>query len=539
MFGPTHLSSIEILNSITNFYDIPYISWSPQASFKAPEVFRTKKQHVMSRGVVKRRANRDYGAEDSEYDDAVDSYDMNDIITKTNEYPELNLVRSANHTFQIYIRPDLTPAIISIIEFFEWSRIYYIYNYQQAVVNLEKLFDYQNGDRDLQSIFLLRRVVNINSCHDMLRAIEASNEKDAIFHRRKIIMIVDLDSKESYTSFLHQIKDLGMTKSKYFYLLASLGINELEVNDFRHGGADIVGFSIVDYYSVNTIKKVSELVQTGEPLNRIRPVPYDAALVVDALNYFHDVITSSIGTNMNMLFGMNDVVLKKNEIHVNKIRGVECSYSMKSTRKWPLGKYILDKLKNNNDKKNIREGLTGVISFDATGKRSDFTIGVYKVGLNTPLKRIGYYTPEKGLKIIDDKVQPDKEEHKTPVKLNRPLIVTTILEDPYLMLKSNEPGKNYTGNDRFEGYCVDLIKRIAEIVNFTYEIRPVKDGKFGVRDANGIWDGMVGELVRHEADLAVAALTISSQRERAIEFSMPFMNIGISIMIKKPEKEVK
>ena len=48
----------------------------------------------------------------------------------------------------------------------------------------------------------------------------------------------------------------------------------------------------------------------------------------------------------------------------------------------------------------------------------------------------------------------------------------------------------------------------------------------------------VGELVRHEADLAVAPLTISSQREMAIEFSIPFMNIGISIMIKKPKTEV-
>jgi glutamate receptor, ionotropic, invertebrate len=57
-------------------------------------------------------------------------------------------------------------------------------------------------------------------------------------------------------------------------------------------------------------------------------------------------------------------------------------------------------------------------------------------------------------------------------------------------------------------------------------------------DANGNWDGIVGELLRHEADIAVAPLTISSQRERVIEFSMPFMNIGISIMIKKPKQEV-
>jgi len=38
--------------------------------------------------------------------------------------------------------------------------------------------------------------------------------------------------------------------------------------------------------------------------------------------------------------------------------------------------------------------------------------------------------------------------------------------------------------------------------------------------------------------LAVAGLTISLVRERAVEFSMPFMNLGISIMVYKQKEEV-
>ena len=49
---------------------------------------------------------------------------------------------------------------------------------------------------------------------------------------------------------------------------------------------------------------------------------------------------------------------------------------------------------------------------------------------------------------------------------------------------------------------------------------------------------MVGELVRHEADLAIASLSISLVREQAVEFSLPFMNLGISIMVYKPKEEV-
>ena len=37
--------------------------------------------------------------------------------------------------------------------------------------------------------------------------------------------------------------------------------------------------------------------------------------------------------------------------------------------------------------------------------------------------------------------------------------------------------------------------------------------------------------------MAIAPLTITSIRERVLDFSKPFMNLGISIMIKKPEKQ--
>jgi len=37
--------------------------------------------------------------------------------------------------------------------------------------------------------------------------------------------------------------------------------------------------------------------------------------------------------------------------------------------------------------------------------------------------------------------------------------------------------------------------------------------------------------------VAIAPLTISSSRERVVDFSKPFMQLGISIMIKKPEKQ--
>lgn len=53
---------------------------------------------------------------------------------------------------------------------------------------------------------------------------------------------------------------------------------------------------------------------------------------------------------------------------------------------------------------------------------------------------------------------------------------------------------------------------------------------------NGKWNGMVNEIVEKKADLAVAGLTITYQREQAIDFTKPFLNLGISILYKRPKK---
>lgn len=42
-------------------------------------------------------------------------------------------------------------------------------------------------------------------------------------------------------------------------------------------------------------------------------------------------------------------------------------------------------------------------------------------------------------------------------------------------------------------------------------------------------------IVLQEADIAIAPMTITSERERVIDFSKPFMSLGISIMAKKQQ----
>lgn len=44
-----------------------------------------------------------------------------------------------------------------------------------------------------------------------------------------------------------------------------------------------------------------------------------------------------------------------------------------------------------------------------------------------------------------------------------------------------------------KGFCIDVLKRLAKIVGFTYDLYLVTNGRHG-KNINGEWNGMVGEV---------------------------------------------
>ena len=65
---------------------------------------------------------------------------------------------------------------------------------------------------------------------------------------------------------------------------------------------------------------------------------------------------------------------------------------------------------------------------------------------------------------------------------------------PSLMIKD----PNAKGIDKFEGFMVDMLAKIAEKVSFTYDIYIVPDGRWhGSRMEGGkkIHTGMIGEVI--------------------------------------------
>uniref|UniRef100_A0A669DFL0 Glutamate receptor n=1 Tax=Oreochromis niloticus TaxID=8128 RepID=A0A669DFL0_ORENI len=83
-----------------------------------------------------------------------------------------------------------------------------------------------------------------------------------------------------------------------------------------------------------------------------------------------------------------------------------------------------------------------------------------------------------------------------------------------------------------KGFCIDILKKIARNVKFTYDLYLVTNGKHG-KKINNVWNGMVGEVVYKKAEMAVGSLTINEERSEVIDFSVPFVETGISVMVSR------
>ncbi|XP_007169702.1 glutamate receptor ionotropic, kainate 2 isoform X2 [Balaenoptera acutorostrata] len=406
-------------------------------------------------------------------------------------------------SFYVSLYPDfssLSRAILDLVQFFKWKTVTVVYDDSTGLIRLQELI--KAPSRYNLRLKIRQLPADTKDAKPLLKEMKRGKEFHVIFDC----------SHEMAAGILKQALAMGMMTEYYHYIFTTLDLFALDVEPYRYSGVNMTGFRILN--TENT--QVSSIIEKWS-MERLQAPPKPDSGLLDG-------------------FMTTDAALMYDAVHVVSV-GVQqfpqmtvSSLQCNRHKPWRFGTRFMSLIKEAH-----WEGLTGRITFNKTnGLRTDFDLDVISLK-EEGLEKIGTWDPASGLNMTES--QKGKPANITDSLSNRSLIVTTILEEPYVLFKKSD--KPLYGNDRFEGYCIDLLRELSTILGFTYEIRLVEDGKYGAQDdANGQWNGMVRELIDHKADLAVAPLAITYVREKVIDFSKPFMTLGISILYRKPNAKM-
>jgi len=97
---------------------------------------------------------------------------------------------------------------------------------------------------------------------------------------------------------------------------------------------------------------------------------------------------------------------------------------------------------------------------------------------------------------------------------------------------TRDEGNSSTVSKCCYGLCVDLLHKFESDLGFSYALTRVDDPKFGTYEL-GKWNGLMAALVNKQTDMVLSALKISSEREAVVDFTVPFLESGIAIVVAK------
>lgn len=221
------------------------------------------------------------------------------------------------------------------------------------------------------------------------------------------------------------------------------------------------------------------------------------------------------------------------------------------------------KMLNNLNEKVKLWGITGLVDFDNnTRSRLVERLDIINVQVRgdddgnteSALVNVGHWNANKGntvnkavqLDSLEDSIDwtgdfweelqclvQNKKNRRKPLE-GRVLKIVTIEDSPFCIRIANQT----EGKPKYEGFSIDLLDAIQRKMGFQYILMTNKDGKMGSKNRNGKWNGLIGDIVEKRAQVAIGAITISAVRELDVDFSKPFMDFKVSLLMQKEKEQV-
>uniref|UniRef100_A0A182PQM6 Uncharacterized protein n=1 Tax=Anopheles epiroticus TaxID=199890 RepID=A0A182PQM6_9DIPT len=429
-----------------------------------------------------------------------DEKEMPHIETRWDAYIKLP-------TLNLHPHPHIMGRVfLDLVVAFEWKDFTILYEsgpWLPSISDLLKMYDPKGYTVTVRQLDLRLN----GNYRAVLRRVKLSEDK-------RIILACSI---ESMPEVLKQAQQVGLLTDHHQIIITSLDLHTIDLEPYQYSGTNITGVRLIDpeeekIKQVADFLNASQIAKTLELHDGLNPAKMrvETALMYDAVLLFAEALKHLIGSEPPRL--LEPIALKCDE-----------------PTTWRNGYSVINYMKSS-----TIHGLTRSIKFDHQGHRSDFLLDLIELG-PAGLEKVGVWNSTEGLNFTRKKEQTASALEDGTLQ-NRTFIVLTAISPPYGMLKDS-PIK-LSGNERFEGFGIDLIHELSVMLGFNYTFILQEDGVYGSlnRDTKK-WNGMVQELLDWRADLAITDLTITSDRESAVDFTMPFMNLGISILFRKPTKE--
>nr|XP_054756110.1 glutamate receptor 3-like [Lytechinus pictus] len=426
---------------------------------------------------------------------------------------------SGSQAFKMQPSPeDMTSFFIDILSYYNWRNFTLLYDDGGAFQNMEGIMEFATMNK-----WNISTVIIDEDFQNNIQMIEERGSKNIFIY---------CSSETLLRSTIDQAILLGTMGPEYTWMIGNMdmGIDRQFLEDLEDSNAFITRFNMnytrEQQYALPTARNTP----TGEWMFRER-CAFDSVIAVGhALRLYRLERTRAGATGSSVLPGDTPMPA--------------CPTTNPVVTENQLTRYM---------KEISFEGITGNVAFDDEGNRVNYTITI-RSGQGETIDQIrGDWTQS-----IDYWEARWDRKWESEGRLNvttynygndRKIKVVAIRAKPFLFLReeralelnqlvNRRQSSTYTGNDRYEGYIMDLLARIKSHmrgIDFDYEVELVPDGNYGNKDVfSEEWNGMIGEIVRRKADIAAGPLTVTDEREEDVDFTYSFMSGGVKLLLQNP-----
>nr|QZH55024.1 ionotropic glutamate receptor 1 [Achelura yunnanensis] len=417
----------------------------------------------------------------------------------------------------ISMRPDYHRAIVDTIVFYGWKEVIYMYDSHDGLLRLQQLYQSMQPGHTAFRITNVKRINNVTDAMEFLLVMEQNNR----WGNKRIVL--DCNGRNAKSILVEHVRRVQLGRRTYHYLLSGLVMDEHWENEVtEYGAVNITGFRIVNH----SRKMVRDFMDGLRRMDsRFRgTISAQAALMYDGVQ----VLMDALGRLWRKKPDAFRNALRRAAGQANSTKVIDCNPG----KSWVVPFEHGDKISRLIKKTDI-EGLTGNISFDEEGHRNNFTLHIVEMTVQSAMLKVASWSDKDGFKSE----QPKYVQLRSPASYdtNKTYLATSILVEPYLRKKATD----FSKRDELIGFSKDLMDLVAKQIGIKYEMQVVKDGKYGSDTISDGWTGLIGEVVRKEADIIIAPLSITAEREKAVDFTEPFISFDYPVSHKKTPNQLE